>query len=259
MIELKNIEAYRGKTQVFKNLSFTVASGECVAIIGPNGSGKSTLLKLLSREIYPVANEQSKLLLFGETHINIWQLREKMGFVSSDFHARFEVLDSALDVVISAFFGAVGLRKNHNPTTSQKTIALETMEKLDITSLQDQPFYYLSSGQQRRVLLARALVHQPKVLIFDEPTNNLDISSSVQLLNDMRSLAKQGISIILVTHHIQEIIPEINRVIGLQNGDVIFDQEKSHALNQEKISALFGTQLHLTKAQGYYHWSPVHE
>ena len=257
MIKLKNIEAYQGKTQVFKNLSFSINQGECVAIIGPNGSGKSTLLKLLSREIYPVHKTNSHLSLFGKQRINVSQLREKIGFVSSDFHARFEVLDSGLDIVISAFFGAVGLRKNHQPTSEQKKIALATMQKLDIEDLKDHPFYYLSSGQQRRVLLARALVHEPEVLIFDEPTNNLDIASAVKLLNDMRYLAQQGTSIVLVTHHLQEIIPEISRVIGLQNGQIAFDEEKSKALNQKNLSNLFDTPLHINKSHGYYQWSPI--
>ena len=256
MIELKNIEAYRGNNHVLSDITLAINAGECVAILGPNGSGKSTLLKLLSREIYPVQNPESSLRLFGDELIDIWQLRKKMGFVSADQQAEFQTMDTGLDIVVSAYFGSLGIHTHHFPTEEQRQMALDVMRNLDIESLKDRPFCYLSSGQQRRLLLARALVHKPSVLVFDEPTSNLDITSAVKLLNDMRRLASQGLSIILVTHHIQEIIPEITRVVGLQEGKILFDQPKADALSSENLSGLFKTALSVSEQNGYFQWVP---
>ncbi len=256
IIEFTNLTVFRGERRVFANLSLSVLAGECVAVIGPNGSGKTTLLKLLSREIYPVVHEKASLRLFGEEQINIWQLREKVGFVSPEFQNQYETLATGYEVVLSAFFGSVGLYKHHDATDEQRQKADEALEALGLTELRNKQFLKLSSGQQRRLLLARAMVHKPELLVFDEPTNNLDISGAFHLIEDMRLLAKRGVSIVLVTHHIHEIIPEIGRVVGLYDGRIQFDGPKESIITSQNMSALFKIPLHVSQHKGYFQCTP---
>lgn len=256
VIEFKNVDAFRGNSKIFENLSLSINYGESLVILGANGSGKTTLLKLLSREIYPVVKPNSSLKIFGNENINIWELRKKVGFVSPEFQNQYETMSTGLDVVLSAFFGSVGLCGHHKPSKTQRQTAVTLMESLKISDLKHCVFLTLSSGQQRRLLLARALIHKPKILIFDEPTNNLDVGGSVQLLNDMRELANQGVAIILVSHHLHEVIPEIRRVIGLNNGKIQFDGEKNKVLTSVNLSELFNTPLCISQHKGYFQWTP---
>ncbi|MDT4792036.1 putative ABC transporter ATP-binding protein YlmA [compost metagenome] len=252
MIEINQVTAFQQQTRVFDRLSLRVGYNERVAVLGPNGAGKSTLLKLISREIYPVDQDESYLKLFGSETVNLWDLRRKIGFVSHDLQEDYTPYTSALDVVISGFFGAIGTHDHLQPTEDQVAKARALMQTLGISDDEHRMFQRLSTGQKRRLLLARALVHQPQALILDEPTSGLDMGASLGLLTLLRSFCGEGRAMIITTHHIDEIIPEIDRVVLLRQGQVVADGPKSEILTSAKLSELYDTDLQVTEQGGWY-------
>lgn len=256
ILDVQNAQVFRRNTQVFSNLSLTLRQGESVAIIGPNGAGKTTLLKLINRELYPVVQPNSFLKLFGEERIKVDDLRQKMGTVSFEAQITHDTLANGLHVVISAFFGSVGIHDHHQVQPHHTTAAKKIMDELGIAHLANRQYLLLSTGQQRRLLLARAMVHNPKVLVLDEPTSGLDLKSAFQLLADIRKLCNNGTTLILVTHHIQEIVPEINKVIFLKDGQVTQQGNKQSLLTDSALSALYDTAIHVSEHAGYYTAAP---
>lgn len=251
MIEFNNVTAFQGDTQVLDGFSLTIEQGERVAILGPNGAGKSTLLKLVNRELYPLDRKGSSLTLFGHERVNLWDLRSKIGFVSQDLQEGYTPHTTALQVVVSGFFGAIGAHGHLQPSAAQLEQAREQMHALGLYDEQAL-FERQSTGQKRRLLLARALVHQPHTLILDEPANGLDMGASLAMLTLMRSFCHAGRSMIITTHHIDEIIPETERVVLLRQGQVVADGPKADILTSEHLSALYQTPLHITEKDGWY-------
>ena len=257
LLDIRNATAYQGDTRVFDSLSLQIDQGENVAILGPNGAGKSTLLKLLTRDIYPVVKDGSYVKIHGCEHVNVNQLREKIGLVSQDLQTKYTACSTGLDVVMSGFFGAVGMIYSHFKTNDEQlTQARRSIANLRLSELETRMFHHLSSGQQRRFLLARAMIHQPQTLILDEPTNSLDIQATFQLIDHLRELASQGTSIILATHHIQEIIPEIERLVLIKNGEVIADDSKEKLLTDKVLSELYETPVAVVEKNGFYQAFP---
>lgn len=250
-LDLQSIEAYLGPRPVFTNLSLQLHLGEHTVILGPNGSGKSSLIKLLSREIYPVVKPGSWLRLFGDERVNLWDLRARIGLVSPDLQANYGASVKASDVVLSGFFGSVGLGRSQQASERQRQRSGELLAQLGLTALADRPYGQLSDGQQRRLLLARALVHTPEVLVLDEPTNGLDLKAKHQLLEILRQLAQAGTTLLLVTHQIEAIIPEIQRCVLLRQGQIVGQGSSDDLLRDGPLSALFDTPLRVIEAQGY--------
>lgn len=201
-------------------------------ILGPNGAGKSALIKLVSREIYPVVKPGSGLRLFGSETVNLWDLRARIGLVSRDLQAGYVPGVSAQDVVLSGFFGSVGIGPSQHPSPEQRERVRELMVRLRLESLAERPYRHLSDGQRTRLLLARALVHDPRVLVLDEPTAGLDLRAKHQLLIDLRELAQAGTTLLLVTHQIESIIPEISRCVLMREGAVVADGPAAQLLDE---------------------------
>ncbi len=257
LLDIKNVTAFQGDTRVFESLSLTIANGENVAILGPNGAGKSTLLKLLTRDVYPVVKDNSYVRINGCETVNVNQLREQIGLVSQELQSRYTACATGLDVVMSGFFGAVGMIYSHFQTDEEQLErARQAIASLGLSNLESRMFHHLSTGQQRRFLLARAMIHQPQTLILDEPTNSLDLQATFQLMDHLRELASRGTAIILATHHIQEIIPEIDRVVLIKQGEVIADGDKRALLHGEVLSELYGTPVDVVENNGFYQAFP---
>ena len=250
-LELKAVAAYLGPRLVFNDLSLRLLVGENTVILGPNGAGKSALIKLLSREIYPVVKPGSWLRIFGEKTVNLWDLRARIGLVSSDLQADYGGCVAASDVVLSGFFGSVGIGRSQEPSAGQRERVGELLCQLGLADLEERPYAQLSDGQQRRLLLARALVHRPQVLVLDEPTNGLDLKAKHQLLTNLRSLAQAGTTLLLVTHQFEAIIPEISRCVFLSQGKVVGDGPIPQLMQNAPLSSLFDTPLQVSTAAGY--------
>jgi iron complex transport system ATP-binding protein len=252
MIEIHNVSAFLHNTRVFEVLNLQIKAGEKVAILGPNGSGKSTLLKLISREICPVARPQSWIKLFGSEIVNLWDLRRKIGIISQELQEDYTPYTAAFEVILSGFFGAIGQYDHLHADKAQLQRAKVLLHRIGMDEYHDTMYQRLSTGQKRRLLVARALVHSPTALIFDEPFNGLDIRALADLFKLMRDFCVPGNSLILTTHHVDEIIPEINRVVLLQAGRVVADGDKQAVLTSEQLSRLYGLPLRLTEQHGWY-------
>jgi iron complex transport system ATP-binding protein len=254
LLEIRNATIWRGTTCVFDGLTLDIAQHERVAILGPNGSGKTTLLKTIDRELYPVAKKDSYVRLFGRERWNVWDLRKRIGVVSNDLQHRYTATTPAIEVVVSGFHSSIGVHGilKDRVTPDQVDIAMETLTQLGLEPLCKTPLQSMSSGQQRRCLLARALVHDPQTLILDEPTAGLDFAASFDYLDRVRRLAREGRNIIIVTHHLNEIPPEVDRVILLQAGKVAADGLKANVLTEATLSAIYEIPIRVAEVDGYY-------
>ena len=235
------------------DISLRIESGEHVCILGPNGCGKSTLIKTITRECYPVVREGSSIAILGRERWNIFELRSLLGIVSPDLLRACTTDATGRDVVLSGFFSSTRIFPHHHPDPRHLALADRALERMGVAHLGGRAVARMSSGEAKRTLIARALVHDPRALLFDEPSNALDIAAQLQLSAAMRELAQSGIAILLVTHHVSEIIPEIERVILLRDGRIIADGGKNEVLTSERISGLFGIPLRIVQQDGYFH------
>jgi len=256
LIQIEHATVMRGDHPGLKDFNLKIAQGESLAILGPNGAGKTTLLKLIGREIYPLVKPETKVEICGEEHLDIRHYRRRIGIISQDLQAGYEPATPGLEVVISGFFDSISLWQHHNIKDSQIETAKVTMALLGVDHLQDVPYGSLSTGQQRRLLLARALVHQPDTLILDEPTTGMDIKAAFQYLQLVEKLISQGVAIILVTHHLHEIPESMNRLVLIKNGVSVFDGKKADALTDESLSDLFDTPIQMIVKNGIYQAYP---
>src|SRR5438270_5026575 len=205
----------RGENLVLKEFTLTIGAGEHVAILGPNGCGKSTLIKTITRECYPLANPDSSVSILGETFWNVVDLRSMLGIVSNDLMTQCTREITGFEIVLSGFFSSIGIWPNHHVTDAMRQKTHQVLELLEAPHLADKPVDEMSSGEGRRMLIGRALVHDPRALLLDEPSTSLDLFAQHELRETIRSLARAGLGIVLVTHHLSDIIPEIERIIFL--------------------------------------------
>lgn len=254
LIEIRNATIWRGTTCVFENLDLEIAQHERVAIVGPNGAGKTTLLKVINRELYPVSQASSYVRILGLEHWNVWELRKHIGVVSHDLHQRYTPTTTALEVVISGFHSSIGVHGTLASHVSRQQVeaARSVMHELGVESLEDTALKAMSTGQQRRCLLARALVHEPDTLILDEPTAGLDFAASFDYLARLQQLATAGRNIVIVTHHLNEIPPAVGRVVLLRSGRVVADGPKSEVLTTGLLSDVYETRVRVAEIDGYY-------
>lgn len=254
LIDIHNATFYRGDTRVFDGLNLAIAQHEQVAILGPNGAGKTTLLKAINREIYPMVATDSRVRILGRSSWNVWELRAQIGIVSDDLQSRYNRRTTGLDVVLSGFFSSVGSHGSlaAKVTRAQRERSLAVLHDLGVERFADSPLGRMSTGQQRRCLLARALVHEPATLIFDEPTAGLDLAASFDYLARVRRLIAAGRSIVLVTHHLNEIPPDIERIILLREGRIVADGTKQEVLTVANLEATYQVPMRLKTVDGYY-------
>lgn len=256
ILEIKNAQVFRGDTCVFDNLSFLLEADQHTAILGPNGAGKSTILKLLAGEVHAVPKEGTSIRLFGEAQWNVWDVRKRLGMVSHDLQHQYMEQVTGLRVVLSGYYASIGTYGHQEFTYAQIAQACAVMEDLGIGAMTDRKYAAMSTGEQRRCLLARALVHGPSVLVLDEPTSGLDLTATFHYLDLVRGYMRKDKTILLVTHHIHEIPPEIRRVVLLKKGRILEDGEKKGVLSERNLSHLFDSPVTLVCANGWYQALP---
>lgn len=256
LLECEQLTVCRGETTILDGFSLSIAAGENVAILGPNGSGKSTLIKLLTRELYPVFKPNSSLRVLGRERWVLSELCEHIGLVSNDLMAMCTRGITGRELVLSAFFGSVGLWPHHTVTPEHEAKSRVALRLMEVEHLANREVNQLSSGEARRLLVARALAHNPRALILDEPTNSLDLRACRDLTTCLRRLVQQGTSLIMVTHHLPDIVPEIDRVVALSNGRILHDGPKADVLVNRVLSELFGMSIEVEEHGGFYEaWS----
>jgi len=253
LLALNHVTVMRGQKIALDDFSLRIGADEHVAILGPNGCGKSTLIKTITRECYPVVRDDSWMKLLGHETWDVFKLREHMGIVSNDLMLSVTGEASGRDVVLSGFFSSTAIWPNHIVDPEKAKQADAALASLKISHLADRPLCEMSSGEARRILIARALVHQPGALLFDEPCDSLDLSAQQSVRHTMRTLANSGTAIILVTHELADIVPEIGRVVLLNRGRVVADGPKDEILQVERLKDLFGVEVEMARRDGHYH------
>jgi iron complex transport system ATP-binding protein len=253
LLALNHVTVMRGDRPALNDISLQIGAGQHVCILGPNGCGKSTLIKTITRDCYPLATEGSSISILGKERWNIFELRSLLGIVSPDLLASCTTDATGRDVVLSGFFSSTRIFPHHEPNPDLLARSNAALDRLGISHLADRSIAHMSSGEAKRTLIARALVHEPQTLLFDEPSNALDIAAQMQLRDTMRQLAQSGLGILLVTHHVAEIIPEINRVVFLRDGKIVADGPKEKMLTAANLSALFNVPVQIGHHDNYYH------
>ena len=256
ILDIRNATVYRGETCVFDNLSFALDEDQHTAILGPNGAGKTTILKLLAGEVHPVPDDRTTVRLFGEEHWNVWDVRKRLGMVSYDLQHHYLDRVTGLKVVLSGYYASIGIYEHQEFNYGQITKATDVLDDLGASGLTDRPFGEMSMGEQRRCLLGRALVHDPTALVLDEPTSGLDLTATFHYLDLLRIHMRKGKTVLLVTHHIHEIPPEVKRVVLLKRGKILEDGEKRAVLTEANLSELFDCSIALAQANGWYQALP---
>jgi iron complex transport system ATP-binding protein len=261
LLELHDATVVKDGIRVLDGLTLTIHDGEHTAILGPNGAGKTTLINLLTHQDYPLARGDGAppaVRVFGGDRWNIFELRTHLGIISNDLHQRFVAGHSAGrirgdDAVVSGFFATQGFLVNLSVTQEMRDRAAAALERLDASHLATKWLNEMSTGEVRRVLIARALVNEPRALVLDEPSSGLDVAARFRFLETVRRLATGGTTIVLITHHVEEIIPEIARVVLLQRGRVLDAGPKATMLTRERLGMLFGVDITVGEERGYYH------
>ena len=264
IIELTNATLIRGRTRVFEQLSLSVAAGEHTAILGPNGAGKSSLIRMLTLDDRPRSTDNGvpPLRLFGRASWDLSELRTRLGVVTGDLDAGFGIGTSGgrvrgLDVALSGLLASHGVFAHHEVTDGMRDLARHALARVEAGHLADRPLNEMSAGERRRVLIARALITTPDALVLDEPTAGLDPVARHRFMESVRRLAREGTTLIVVTHHIDEIIPEIKRVVLLRAGEVVFDGPTNAALTPVRLEDVFGGPVIVQYSGGYYHVRPA--
>ncbi len=257
LLDFQHLTVPRGDRYVLRDFSLQIGRGEHVALLGPNGSGKSTLIKAITREIYPVDRPGLRFELLGHADWDVNDLRGHFGIVALDqlHNLSHEVVlrqVTARELVLSGYFNSLGLWPHQRVKPAQERHALEILRFLEIAHLANRPVSEMSSGEQRRAMIGRALVHDPEALVLDEPTNSLDPGAVREFRDLLRKLARAGRTLLLVTHHIADVIPEIERVILMKDGSIVGDGPKAAMLTSAKLSRLFGAKLKVVKAGRNY-------
>lgn len=253
LLDFRNLQVMRGQKIALDNFTLRIGADEHVAILGPNGCGKSTFIKTITRECYPVARPDSSVSILGEDSWDVFRLRTQLGIVSNDLMLECTGEVSGRDIVLSGFFSSTAIYPNHLVEPRHRQLAEAALSELKIAHLADRPVCEMSSGEARRVLIARALVHRPRALLFDEPCNSLDLGAQQTVRHTMSVLANSGTAIILVTHELADIVPEIQRVVLMSQGRVVADGPKEEMLQVERLSALFGITVEMARRGGHYH------
>lgn len=250
---MRNVDVARGDNVVLHDVSLRIATGEHVAILGPNGCGKSTLIRTITCQCYPIVTPETELLLLGRKRWDVSQLRSHLGVVSAELPGERTPVTSGLDAVTAGFFSASTLWPNLHVTPEMRERAQEALHLMMAEHLAEKLVGEMSAGEQRRIMIARALVHQPEMLLLDEPSNALDLAAQRELREALRRVARQGVGIVMVTHHLADIIPEIDRVILMREGRIVADGPKRELITAETLRAVFGVEVSLVEHEGAWH------
>ncbi|WP_412723920.1 ABC transporter ATP-binding protein [Arcobacter sp. 15-2] len=254
IINFENIYVSYDLKPVLKDINLTIQNGEHWVILGSNGSGKSTLIKLISNDLHPNRKYPFTKEVFGKDRWSIFDLKKKLGIITNDLHNYFSVHGSfltAYEVVLSGYYSSIGIFKHQDFSKEQHQKALEALEFLEILDIKDKKVSAMSTGQLRRSIIGRALIHNPEAFILDEPTVGLDIKAQYSFIKLIQKLSKNA-SIILVTHHLDEVFPEVSHVALVHNKTIYKKGLKNEVLTSSNLSEIFELDIELKEEQNRY-------
>jgi iron complex transport system ATP-binding protein len=252
-LELSAVNVARGDRVVLHDVNLQIKVGEHVAILGPNGCGKSTLILAMTCQVYPMVQPGMQVRIFGRERWDLTQLRRHFGVVVADLPGERTAVTCGLDAVTAGFFSASTLWPNLHVTPEMRERAWEALQRMEATHLAGQMVGTMSAGEKRRIVIARALVHRPKQLLLDEPSNALDLAAQRELRETLRRLAQEGTGLVLVTHHLGDILPEVQRVILMSGGRIVADGPREELLTEARLSELFRTPVRIGRDEEWLH------
>lgn len=252
-LELQHVNVARGDRVVLHDVNLSIRTGEHVAIMGPNGCGKSTLILTMTCQIYPIVKPDMRVQIFGRERWALTELRQHFGVVGTDLPGERTAVTTGVDAVVAGFFSASTLWPNLHATAEMRERAWEALERMEATRLAQQTVGTMSAGEKRRILIARALVHRPRQLLLDEPSNALDLAAQRELRDTLRRLAQEGTGVVLVTHHLSDILPEVERIIFMRDGRIIADGRRADVLTEARLSELFHTPVRIGRDEEWLH------
>src|ERR1700722_14270746 len=257
-LEMRTVNVARGDRVVLHDVNLSIRAGEHVAILGPNGCGKSTLILAMPCQLYPIVQPGMLVRIFGRQRWDLTEMRRHFGVVSAgpmgtELPGERTAATSGLDAVIAGFFSASTLWPNLHVTEEMRARAREALERIDATRLANQLVGEMSAGEKRRILIARALVHRPHQLLLDEPSNALDLAAQRELRETMRGLAREGTGLVMVTHHLGDLLPEIARIILMRDGRIVADGPRDELLTEPRLSELFRAPVRIRRDAEWLH------
>ena len=257
-LELRHVNVARGERIVLEDVNLRIRAGEHVAILGPNGCGKSTLILTMSCQLYPIVRQGMRVRIFGRERWDLTELRRHFGVVApglmgTELPGEKTAMTTGLNAVIAGFFSASTLWPNLHVTDEMRERAVEALERMEALHLAERLVGEMSAGEKRRILIARALVHRPQQLLLDEPSNALDLAAQRDLRETLRRLAREGTGLVLVTHHLGDILPEIERVILMRGGRIVGDRPRAELLTEARLSELFNAPVRIGRDEEWLH------
>jgi iron complex transport system ATP-binding protein len=260
IVELDHVNVARGDKVVLHDISLRIERGEHLAILGPNGCGKSTLLKTITCELYPLVRPQTKVQIMGRERWDLTELKRRMGVVAADLPGRQTLSITGLDAILTGFFSSSILWPNLTVTDRMRERAEDILLQVNSANLSATPVGAMSAGQQRRIMIGRAMAGttsegndgNSQMLLLDEPSNALDLAAQQDLRDMLRKLAQRGTAILLITHHIADILPEIDRIVMMNAGRIVADGSKEELLTEGQLGKLFGREIALIERDGYW-------
>jgi iron complex transport system ATP-binding protein len=247
---LEDVSFVRGHRVILDRISWRIDPGDHWVVLGANGSGKTTLLQLLAGYLWPT---RGRITVLGEPfgQVDLRELRKKIGWVGSFLQAQIPS-QRPLDIIVSGKYASIGIFDSPGEEDYEQARALAN--RLDCQRILDSPYGVLSQGEKQRLLIARALIHHPKLLILDEPCAGLDLVAREHLLDTLEGLgrAKNAPTMILVTHHLQEVMPAFTHAFVLREGRCLVKGRKEEVLRSEILSRAFGIPVQVVEAGGRY-------
>ncbi|MBB6214507.1 iron complex transport system ATP-binding protein [Anaerosolibacter carboniphilus] len=238
VIEAKQVSVIRDSKYILKEVNWSVKAGEHWAILGLNGSGKTTLLNMINGYLFPSTGELQVLgKIFGKYDLR--ELRKSIGWVSTALQERLYGTESVEDIVLSGKFATIGLYEH--PSQEDRDFAKSLLDRLASGHLSNRTYQSLSQGEKQRVLIARALMSSPRLLILDEPCTGLDIFAKEQLLSTIEKLSyeQDAPTLIYVTHRTEEILPTFSHTLLLRRGQVHSSGKTAFVLTKENLCDFF--------------------
>jgi iron complex transport system ATP-binding protein len=246
IVKLQNIHFNRNDRTILNDISWTIEQNQHWALLGANGSGKTSLLKIITGYEWPT---EGSVQVLGEYYgqCNLRELRKHIGWVSTSLEHKLPENDSAVEIVASGLDASIGIFRDI--TENELKLAHESLAMVNAENFAEQKFGFLSQGEQQRVLIARALINRPSLLILDEPCAGLDPASKIRFLGDLSRLANSpdAPTIVIVTHHIEEIDTWINKVMVLKNGEVLLSGIKTEVLTSVILSQALDMDIYVQK------------